>query len=213
MVRDWFNEKLIFFILSYVSFSMKFGFEQFLTLNQCLQSVWWSWPWWCFLMVGAAQGCSRSWRWQQQASCGGGLCWSSGPQVSGWKCTLIGISSKVTSFIGFSKMVSLYVMEDTFQWLILPYIVDAVKTFQLPKCIMHSILTLTVPSHRKGTQPDPHSHGFELCAFWGGIGRQLPRKNIMNNCKWWQKIPYAVCTLKGLSPLRHFYMLPLMMLG
>ena len=34
----------------------------------------------------------------------------------------------------------------------------------------------------------------------------------MNNCKWWQKIPYAVCTLKGLSPLRHFYMLPLVVL-
>ena len=82
---------------------------------------------------------------------------------------------------------------------------------------MHSILTLTFPSHRKGTQPDPHSRGFELCAFWGGIGRQLPRKNIMNNCKWWQKIPYifTVCktTLQGLSPLRHFYMLPLVMLG
>ena len=37
----------------------------------------------------------------------------------------------------------------------------------------------------------------------------------MNNCKWWQKIPYivTVSTLEGLSPLRHFYMLPLVVLG
>ena len=173
MVRDWLNEKLIFFSLSYVSFSMKFGFEQFLTLNHCLQSAWWSWPWWCFLMVGAAQGCSRSWRWQQQASCGGGLCWSSSPQVSGWKCTFIGISNKVTSLIGFSKMVSLYVMEDTFQWLILPYIVDGCQDILTSKMYhaFYPYLNISKPQEGHTTWP-PFSWVWTLCLlrwYWSPV--------------------------------------------
>ena len=106
----------------------------------------------------------------------------------------------------------MYIKEGTFQWL------EANTQFRAITDISNSkisILTLTFPIHRKGTRHDPQSHGFEFCAFWGGIGRQLPRNNIVNDCKWRQKITYivTVCTLEGLSPLRHFYMLPLVVLG
>ena len=106
----------------------------------------------------------------------------------------------------------MYIKEDTLQWLEANKSCRAITDISNSKM---SILTLTFPSHKKGTRHDPQFHGFEFCAFWGGIGRQLPRKNIMNDCKWRQKIPYIVtiCTLEGLSPLRHFYMFPLMMLG